>query len=659
MTPFQPRTQDQQRIVLARLFNQGSCLLGLPTGGGKTRLAAEFVRTRQGTSLYLAPTKALAQSVFREWRFLFPEKVVSLFDGDHPGTLAELEQAAIRVMTPERLDLCLRRPQMHQRWLSRVGLCIVDEIHNLGSSRTDDGRRAACLEGVLMCLQSINPLISLLGLSATLVNQFEIAQWLEAAYYRSLQRPVALYWETLVYRNPQEKLRVFLSRVRGIVADGYQVLVFCQARTRCQDLATALQDAGIKADYHHAGRSETERQLVEVLYKAQDIMVLCATSTLSQGIGGPHNVILYDLTRGRQRERLGQDEVQQMAGRCGRLGDTEGIVTLMAHTNERGLAQQYITTDLRPVRSRLAQPEQLQERLLMAVEGEYATTLKQVERFFARSLAAYQGMALDLQSAVTHLVESAVLNQDADGTLATTPVGSIAARSMLPAPAVQLLVDSQQQTDCTYFDLLLQLCLLPDFPLLPVRREGLATANDALAREASFRLTQPLAGSQTSDRVYTALAARLWTRLGNYEQVAQRLGYAYPQEIEKVVTECKRLVAVLETVVTEFPAPDGEGVPRSMQVAVLSYMLELGVDETLLELMQIEGIGPKKARRLKQAGIDTVASLAALVELPELPGITADWFTATIAKARSLSEPVSYRAAVPPMHPFRLKAASF
>lgn len=657
MSPFQPRTQDQRRILSARLFTHSSCVLGLPTGGGKTRLAAEFVRARQGTSLYLAPTKALAQAVFREWRALFPERVVGLFDGDHPGTLAELEQTAIRVMTPERLDLCLRRPQMH-RWLSAVRLCIVDEIHNLGTSRAQvDGRRSACLEGLLLCLQSLNPLVSILGLSATLENQFEVAQWLEATYYRSLQRPVALYWETLFYRNPQDKLRVFLSRVRDIVADGYQVLVFCQARTRCQDLATALQAADIKADYHHAGRSEAERHAVELRYQAQDIMVLCATSTLSQGIGGPHNVIVYDLTRGRQRSRLEQDEVQQMAGRCGRLGDTEGVVTLMAHTNERGLAKAYSTTGLRPVQSRLGQPEQLRERLLVAVEGGYAINLEQVERFFSRSLAAYQGLDLDVRGAIAHLVETDVLTQNADGILNSTVVGSIAAQSMLPAPAVQLLVKSQQQTNCTYFDLLLTLCLLPDCPLLPVRREGLAAANGALAQEDSFLLTQPLAVNQFSDRVHTALAARLWTRLGSYDQAAQRLGYGYPQELEKVVAECKRLVAVLETVVTEFPAPDGEGVSRSTQVTALGYQLELGVDESLLELMQVEGIGPKKARRLRQAGIGTVATLASLVELPELPGITADWLTDTIAKARSLSETVSYRAAVPPKHAFRLKAS--
>ncbi len=661
MTPFQPRTPDQRRIVAAQLFRHGSCVLGLPTGGGKTRLAVEFVRSRPGTSLYLAPTRALAQDVYRQWCALFPEQVVSRFDGDHPGTLAELEQATIRVMTPERLDLCLRRPSMHQRWLSQVRLCVVDEIHNLGSSRTDDdGRRAACLEGALLCLQSVNPLVSILGLSATLENQFEVAQWLDATYYRSLQRPVALYWETLVYRNPQDKLRVFLTKVRGIVADGYQVLVFCQARTRCQDLAIALQAAGIKADYHHAGRPEAERTAVEALYQSQDIMVLCATSTLSQGIGGPHNVIVYDLTRGRQRDWLGPDEVQQMAGRCGRLGDTEGVVTLMTHTNEQTLAQRYMTTDLRPVTSRLGQPTALRDRLLVAVEGGYITTVAQAERFFSRSLAAYQGQTLDLPGAVAHLVETDVLAQATDGTLTTTPVGRIAAQSMLTAPAVQQLVDAQSQPDYTYFDLLLHLCLLPDFqPLLPVRREGVVAANAALARESSFCLAQPLTASQLSDRVHTALAARLWTRLGHYERVAQRLGYDYPQEVQKVVTECRRLVVVLETIVTEFPVPDGAGIDRSTQVTALGYLLELGVDESLLALMQVEGVGPKKARRLRQAGINDVATLAALDELPEIPGMTADWLIATVAKARALTTPVSYQAAAAPVHRFRLGVSTF
>jgi len=666
--PLSPVSPDQRRIVAAGLFKSGSCVLGLPTGAGKTRLAVEYIRSRHGTSLYLAPTKALAQSVWREWQKQFPDRTVRIFDGDHPGTLQELESADILVMTPERLDLCLRRPIMHRRWLSRLGLCVVDEIHNLGSSRSDDdGRRAACLEGVLLCLQSVNPLISILGLSATLSNQFDIAQWLEGTYYRSLQRPVKLHWETLVYRDPRsEKLRLLINRVRNIVADGYQVLVFCQSRTRCQDLATALQGAGIKADYHHAGRVDSERLAVELLYKAQDIMVLCTTSTLSQGIGGPHNVILYDLTRGRERSALGLDEVQQMAGRCGRIGDTGGVVTLMTHHNEQSLAQRYMTTEPQPVISRLAQPGQLAERVLVAVDGGYATTLEQAERFFNRSLAAYQGLSLDLTGVITKLIRDEVLEQDRDGTLSSTPLGSIAAQTMVSAIAVKQLV-ACQQPGYTYFDYLLVLCLLADFQPLRVSRD-LTTLNHLLTQESSLLLLQLTQSSQSvlqrcptlkraeiSDRVSTALTVRLWTRWGNYETVAQQLGYGYPQEVQKVVEECQRLLLVLETVSTEFPLADEAELSQSTQITALGYMLTLGVDETLLGLMQLEGVGPKKARLLQQAGINDLEALVALDELPIIPGIAASFLVQTVQQARSLAAPMDYREPVVAAHGYRLQ----
>lgn len=74
---------------------------------------------------------------------------------------------------------------------------------------------------------------------------------------------------------------------------------------------------------HHAGMLRKDRNLVESLFHAGDIKVLCSTSTLAWGVNLPAYAVLikgtkvYDSSAGGYKD-VGIFDVQQIFGRAGR-----------------------------------------------------------------------------------------------------------------------------------------------------------------------------------------------------------------------------------------------------------------------------------------------------------------------------------------------------
>ncbi|WP_344612107.1 DEAD/DEAH box helicase [Dactylosporangium salmoneum] len=122
--------------------------------------------------------------------------------------------------------------------------------------------------------------------------------------------------------------------------------------------------------YHHADVPEAVRQRLEAAYRAGTIRVLCATSTLSQGVNLPtKTVIIPDTWRG-PGQQITVREFWNLAGRAGRaFRETEGHVILVADTEAqaRRLASRYLSrTNTEPVTSRLYE---LYRRLAVARLG--------------------------------------------------------------------------------------------------------------------------------------------------------------------------------------------------------------------------------------------------------------------------------------------------
>ena len=147
-------------------LNRGqSVLVAAPTGTGKT-VVADYIVERaleEGREvIYTAPIKALSNQKFRDYCKLLGEEHVGLVTGD----LVIRRDAPCRVMTTE----ILRNMLLSGDELKNLTAVVIDEIHFL-----DDKERGTVWEEVLIYLPEH---VRIVGLSATLSNLHDFAEWL-------------------------------------------------------------------------------------------------------------------------------------------------------------------------------------------------------------------------------------------------------------------------------------------------------------------------------------------------------------------------------------------------------------------------------------------------------------------------------------------------
>ena len=72
-------------------------------------------------------------------------------------------------------------------WLSQVKVIVLDEIHLL-----NDSSRGPTLEILITIIRKLLPKLQIIGLSATIGNPKELANWLDAELVLDYWRPVRL-----------------------------------------------------------------------------------------------------------------------------------------------------------------------------------------------------------------------------------------------------------------------------------------------------------------------------------------------------------------------------------------------------------------------------------------------------------------------------------
>ncbi len=124
------RSAAQAEILACRLLQTGfNLILQMATGSGKTWLAEraiESVLNYGGRAIYLSPLRAQASEVAERWRHRFAGTKIGIFTGDYGGTTGKaypvsFRDARVLVLTPERLDACMRTFRSHWEWLPVMG----------------------------------------------------------------------------------------------------------------------------------------------------------------------------------------------------------------------------------------------------------------------------------------------------------------------------------------------------------------------------------------------------------------------------------------------------------------------------------------------------------------------------------------------------------
>ncbi|KAJ2715375.1 putative steryl acetyl hydrolase mug81 [Coemansia spiralis] len=360
--------------------------------------------------VYVAPMKALAAEVTEKYqsRLRWLGITCRELTGDMQLTKAEIAATQIIVTTPEKWDVVTRKGSGDTDLVDQVRLLIIDEIHLLNEDR------GSVLEALVARTQrqveARQRMIRLVGLSATLPNYVDVAAFLGVNPRRGLFyfdggfRPVPLEQHFVgVHGKPGTPAtarllnRVCYERVSQLVADGHQVMVFVHARKDTVATARALRElaladgalstfaappdtarhAGLAARVarargrelhelvpegfavHHAGMPRTDRSLVEELFGAGLVRVLCCTSTLAWGVNLPAYAVVikgtqvYNAQKGAFTD-LSILDVLQIFGRAGRPQYESHGVGYILTTHDRLAHYVSAVTMQHPIESQFA-----------------------------------------------------------------------------------------------------------------------------------------------------------------------------------------------------------------------------------------------------------------------------------------------------------------
>ncbi len=183
----------QEQAVDKGLMDGDDLIVASPTASGKTFIAELGISKKaveQGkTAIYIVPLKALASEKYEDFTERYEDLDVKMSIGNSDDAGEYLDTADIVIVTSEKMDSMLRH---NPSWIHNIGLVVVDEIHLLTSEN-----RGPTLEVTLTRLRELLD-FQLLGLSATISNASEMAEWLDCSLVSSDYRPVDLkhgvYW---------------------------------------------------------------------------------------------------------------------------------------------------------------------------------------------------------------------------------------------------------------------------------------------------------------------------------------------------------------------------------------------------------------------------------------------------------------------------------
>jgi helicase len=179
----------QSKAIEAGLLEGRSLLVCTPTASGKT-LVAEFafmnsILKKRGKAIYIVPLKALASEKYKEFKRKYDKLVrIGISIGDFDSSDPYLHTYDLIICTAEKLDSLIRH---HAPWIREVSVVVVDEVHLL-----NDYSRGPTLEILITILKQILPSVQLIALSATIGNEEELAEWLDAKLVHDTWRPVEL-----------------------------------------------------------------------------------------------------------------------------------------------------------------------------------------------------------------------------------------------------------------------------------------------------------------------------------------------------------------------------------------------------------------------------------------------------------------------------------
>ncbi|NPA86947.1 MAG: DEAD/DEAH box helicase [Candidatus Diapherotrites archaeon] len=650
----------QKEALKAGVTEGVNLVVASPTASGKTTIAelamvASILRGKK--AVYTSPLRALAAEHYREFARKYPEFRVALSIGDYDSKDAHLKHYDAIFTTYEKLDSLIRH---RAPWLPDVGVLVVDEVHSI------DSDRGPTLEVLLTRMKSFD--IQIVALSATIPNAEEIAGWLRAKLVVSNWRPVELvegvYYDGVVRFNNGEELR--FSSEEEIIEDalkrGKGVLIFAPTRRSAMATARKLREITKKyvrgrtplrslaervlnalesptaqckelaedilhgVAFHHAGLVQKQREVVEEGFRSGKIKVVVATPTLAAGVNLPaFRVIITSLRRseGFYSREIPVREYKQMAGRAGRPRyDERGEAIIIARTpkDAEHYFEKYVMGEPEEVYSRLSSYRAIRFHTLGLIADRTVRNRDALLDFFASSFFFYQSKDVDR---LEELLSSAVLELELWEMIKDfepTRLGSRVASLYIDPETGRMFYDFSRRPKLGEVPVLFLIASSVElYPYLPVSRKEemeLLMMAEEMKEELPVDFEEALNDIHFLNRFKLALLLSKWVNEADEDEILKEFGVS-PGQLRGIISIAEWLAHSLG----EIAKVAGSGAV-SVYAKKMEARIRHGVKEELLPLVELKGIGRKRARKLFNAGFTSPEKIkrADPVELAKLLG---------------------------------------
>ncbi|WP_313072420.1 DNA helicase RecQ [Melaminivora sp.] len=283
-----------QEPIIEHVCDGGDALVLMPTGGGKSLCyqVPAIVRrdAGRGVTVVVSPLIALMHDQVGALHEAGVEAAFLNSTLDWPQTL-EVEQRAAR----GELTLLYAAPE---RVTTERFLALLDGLHARGQLALFAIDEAHCVSQwghdfrpeyrQLAVLHQRYPGVPRIALTATAdeLTRADIVEGLQLGdarlFISSFDRPNIRY-RLEEKKEPLAQLLRFITREHL----GDAGVVYCQSRRRVEEMALALQDAGVAALPYHAGLPADVRQQNQDRFLREDGIVMVATIAFGMGIDKP------------------------------------------------------------------------------------------------------------------------------------------------------------------------------------------------------------------------------------------------------------------------------------------------------------------------------------------------------------------------------------
>ena len=322
---FRPLQEDIIRSVADHKDTLGL----MPTGGGKSITFQVYSLATEGMCLVITPLIALIKDQVQNLRSK-KIKVLAIYSG---MTSREIDIALNNAIygdykflyiSPERIG-----SEKFKEYLAKMklNLITIDEAHCISQWGYDF--RPSYLK--ISDLRTLFPEVPILALTATATQKvvddiqdkllFKAKNVLQTSFRR----------ENLIYlvRDKEDKMGYLTDTIQKSKGTG---IVYVRSRKKTREIAQALQQQNIAADYYHAGLAPDLRSQKQDKWMSGETRVIVATNAFGMGIDKPDVRFVIHLDLPDSLEAYFQE-----AGRGGRDGKKSVAVLLYNSTDKRRL----------------------------------------------------------------------------------------------------------------------------------------------------------------------------------------------------------------------------------------------------------------------------------------------------------------------------------